>query len=155
MGGGVRSAPFGMLMILKRRVRTAHGAHARPKPTSNIYNIMWWVVGYVVLESRTQEVRNTELWQLTLSGVHSIMMEKFSQAGEGGGVGTPTPFHYTVSTITYLWCTLQLRGQVLSPYFYSTPIRSLRLGTYISAALPKGQTWGLKLAHSWSKFLSW
>jgi hypothetical protein len=25
MGGGARSAPFGMLMTLKRRVRAAHG----------------------------------------------------------------------------------------------------------------------------------
>ncbi len=25
MGGGARSAPFGMLMSLKRRVRAAHG----------------------------------------------------------------------------------------------------------------------------------
>jgi hypothetical protein len=33
-----------------------------------------------------------------LSGVHSIMMEKFAQTGEGGGC-TPTPF--TLFTITY------------------------------------------------------
>ncbi len=37
-------------------------------------------------------------WQLPLSGVHSIMMEKLAQPGEGGGC-TPTP--YTLSTITY------------------------------------------------------
>jgi hypothetical protein len=32
-------------------------------------------------------------WRLPLSGVHSIMMEKLSQPGEGGGC-TPTPFHF-------------------------------------------------------------
>jgi hypothetical protein len=34
-------------------------------------------------------------WQRPLSGVHvhSIMMEKLAQAGEGGGC-TPFPFHY-------------------------------------------------------------
>ncbi len=37
-------------------------------------------------------------WQPPLSGVHSIMMEKLAQVGEGEGC-TPTPFHY--STITY------------------------------------------------------
>jgi hypothetical protein len=29
-----------------------------------------------------------------LSGVHSVMMEKLAQAGEGGE-STPTPFHYS------------------------------------------------------------
>ncbi len=37
-------------------------------------------------------------WQLTLSGVHSIMMEKLAQAGKGGG-SRPHPF--TIVTITY------------------------------------------------------
>jgi hypothetical protein len=32
-------------------------------------------------------------WRRSLSGVHSIMMEKLAQAGEGGGC-TPNPFHY-------------------------------------------------------------
>ncbi len=31
-------------------------------------------------------------WQLPISGVHSVMMEKSTLAGEGGGC-TPTPFH--------------------------------------------------------------
>ncbi len=34
LGGGARSAPFGMAMRPKRRVRAAH---ARPKPTSTVY----------------------------------------------------------------------------------------------------------------------
>jgi hypothetical protein len=34
-------------------------------------------------------------WQRPLSGVHSIMMEKWAQAGEeGGGVHAHHPFHY-------------------------------------------------------------
>ncbi len=33
-------------------------------------------------------------WQRPLSGVHSIMTEKFAQAGEGGGCTPATPFHY-------------------------------------------------------------
>ncbi len=33
-------------------------------------------------------------WQLPLSDVHSIMMEKLAQAGEGGGC-TPIAFYYT------------------------------------------------------------
>ncbi len=38
-------------------------------------------------------------WQRPLSGVHSIMMEKLAQAGEGMGSARPPPF--TTSTITY------------------------------------------------------
>jgi hypothetical protein len=37
-------------------------------------------------------------WQLLLSGVHSIMMEKLAQAGESAGV-RPPPF--TISTISF------------------------------------------------------
>ncbi len=33
-------------------------------------------------------------WQRPLSGMHSTMMEKFAQAGEGGGC-RPTPCHYS------------------------------------------------------------
>ena len=57
-------------------------------------------------------------WQRPLSGVHPIMMEKLAQAGEGGGC-TPTPFHsYLPSrTTTKFHYTLQLRGQIHSPYF--------------------------------------
>ncbi len=36
-------------------------------------------------------------WQLPLSGVHPIMMEKFARPGEGGGALPP---HFTLSTIT-------------------------------------------------------
>jgi hypothetical protein len=59
-------------------------------------------------------------WQRPL-GVHSIMMEKFAQAGEGRGVQAHAP-PFTIFSIyrTKLQCTLQLRGQIHSPYFIST-----------------------------------
>ncbi len=56
--------------------------------------------------------------QRPLSGVHSIMMEKFTQASEGGGARHP-PSLYLPSRIK-LQCTLQLSGQIHSPYFIST-----------------------------------
>ncbi len=59
-------------------------------------------------------------WQWPLSDVHSIMMEKLAQAGVAGGESRPP---LTISNISY---TLQLRGQIHSPCFYSTPICTLR-----------------------------
>ncbi len=44
-------------------------------------------------------------WQWPISGVHSIMMEKFSQAGEGGGC-TPTPFHYIYHHVQSCSCSV-------------------------------------------------
>ncbi len=40
------------------------------------------------------------------------------------GYTHPPPFT-TISTITKLWCTLKLRGQIHSLYFYSTPMYSV------------------------------
>jgi hypothetical protein len=40
-------------------------------------------------------------WQRTLSGAHSIMKEKLSQAGEGGG-STSISFHYTLKNAVKL-----------------------------------------------------
>jgi hypothetical protein len=52
-------------------------------------------------------------WQRPLSGVHSIMMEKFALTGEGGGGGcTQTPLPQYLPLRTKLQCTLQLRGQI-------------------------------------------
>ncbi len=63
--------------------------------------------------------------QPPLSGAHSIMMEKLEQALEGGGC-TPTPFtNVYLTSRAVLWWTLQLRGQIHFPYFYSTPICAL------------------------------
>jgi hypothetical protein len=52
------------------------------------------------------------------------MMEKSAQTGEDGGA-CPPPF--SISTLMYkvVLCTLQLRGQIHSSYFYSTPVCTL------------------------------
>ncbi len=73
---------------------------------------------------RSSHREHTE-WKLPLSGVHSIMMEKLAQPGEGEGGCSALPF--TISTIKYkvLRSTLQLRWKVRSPCFYSTPICTL------------------------------
>ncbi len=72
--------------------------------------------------SGSQSTVHTE-WQWPLSGVHSIMLEKLAQAGEGGGC-TPTPFHYIYHHVA-VYGTLQLRWQIHSRYFISTPICTL------------------------------
>ncbi len=63
-------------------------------------------------------------WQRPLSGVHSIMMEKSAQAGEGGVGARPPPL--TISTITYkvvMYAPAQkadtLHLFLLYPYMYS------------------------------------
>ncbi len=64
-------------------------------------------------------------WQLPLSSIHSIMMEKFAQPGEGGDVRR-APF--TISTITYkvvVYAPAERAGTLRSHYFYSTPICTL------------------------------
>jgi hypothetical protein len=49
------------------------------------------------------------------------MMEKSAQSGEGGGEHMhPPPF--IISTITYLWCALQLRGQICTPPISTLPL---------------------------------
>jgi hypothetical protein len=50
-----------------------------------------------------------------------MIMEKSAQAGEGGVHAHPLSL---ISTITYkvVVYTLQLRGQIHSPYFFSTPL---------------------------------
>jgi hypothetical protein len=62
-------------------------------------------------------------WQRQLSGLHSIMMEKLAQVGEGLGC-TPIPF--TISTITYkvVVCVPAERADtlplfILHPFMYS------------------------------------
>jgi hypothetical protein len=63
-------------------------------------------------------------WQRSISGVHSFMMEKLAQAGEGGGC-TPILLPSILPSRTNLQCMLQLRGQIHSPYFISTPMCSV------------------------------
>ncbi len=60
-------------------------------------------------------------WQRPRSGVHSILIEKSALAGEGGGF-TPTPFHSIYHHGQSCWCTLQLKWQIHSFYFYSIPL---------------------------------
>jgi hypothetical protein len=52
-------------------------------------------------------------WQRPLSGAHSVMMEKSAQAGEGGGGVHTHSLSINILSRTKLWCTLQLRGQIL------------------------------------------
>ncbi len=83
--------------------------------------------GNRVKERKKREGAYTE-WQRPLSGIHSIMMEKLTQAGEVRGVARPSPF--TISTLTYkvVVYTLLLRGQITPPppsHFYSTLICTL------------------------------
>ncbi len=56
----------------------------------------------------------------------SNMTEKLAQPGEGW-VLRARPLSLYVPSRTKLWCTLQLRGQIRSPwpYFYSTPMYSV------------------------------
>ncbi len=53
-----------------------------------------------------------------LAFVHFIMVEKLSQASEGGGGCTPSPFRI-------IYHHVQVVGQIHSPYFYSIPICTL------------------------------
>jgi hypothetical protein len=57
-----------------------------------------------------------------LSGVHSIMMAKSAQPVAGGGY--PLPRSLYLPSQAKLWCTVQLRGQIHSLYFSSTPIHT-------------------------------
>ncbi len=52
------------------------------------------------------------------------LMEKFAQAGEGGRC-TLTPLSLQLPSRKELQCTLQLSGQIHSPYFISTNICTL------------------------------
>ncbi len=60
-------------------------------------------------------------WQWPISGVHPVMMEKSALAGEVHA----HPLSLYLPSCTKLQCTLQLRGQIHSPYFISTHICTL------------------------------
>ncbi len=60
----------------------------------NLNMQMWWDGQAISIFSSVSVTEYTE-WQWPLSGVHSIMMQNSSQAGEGEGGGcTPSPFHF-------------------------------------------------------------
>jgi hypothetical protein len=73
-------------------------------------------------------------WQRVLSYVHSIMMEKFAQAGGGGGC-MPSPFHYIYhhvqKVVVYALAervdTLPLFLLYTCTYFVDIPIESICL----------------------------
>jgi hypothetical protein len=62
--------------------------------------------------------------QWPLSGVHSTVMVNSLQADGGRGVAR-LPLSFYLPSRTKLWCTLQLRGEIHSLYFSSTPICTL------------------------------
>ncbi len=70
--------------------------------------------------------------QPTLSGVHTVMMEKLAQAGEGGGC-TPIPFHYIYHHIQSCSVSSSWVGR------YTHPISSLQIyvlcGPYLISRL--------------------
>ncbi len=64
-----------------------------------------------------------------LSGIHSIMKEnqpRLVKAKGGGGVVHAHPLSLYSPSRTKLQCTLQLRGQIHSPYFISIPMHSVQ-----------------------------
>jgi hypothetical protein len=81
------------------------------------YKIVQILINKIYIFGGTDHRVHTE-WRLHIFGVHPIMMKKAALAGEGGGC-TPTPLSLLPSR-TKLQCTLQLRGQILSLYFFST-----------------------------------
>jgi hypothetical protein len=69
------------------------------------------------------ELQSTHRVAMPLCGVHFIMMEKSAQPGEGGGVyAHPHPLYLPLYKVVVYAETLHVRGQIHSPYFYSTPI---------------------------------
>jgi hypothetical protein len=61
-------------------------------------------------------------WQLPLSGVHSIMMEKLAQPDGGGRPARPPPFPISIITykvVVHRYAPAEKAGTL--PYFYSTP----------------------------------
>ncbi len=117
----------------ERKAKTAIGIPVKQPVGKKIPTVVFLVLAFFICLSQLVAKREgnggpptTEYteWQRPLSGVHSVMMEKLSQAGEGAGVHAHPLLLYLLSR-TKFWCTLQLRGQIHSPYFYSTPICTL------------------------------
>ena len=66
-------------------------------------------------------------WQWPLSDVHSLVMEKLANAGEGEGGGARPP-SFTIVTITYkvaVYAPAERADTVHSPCFISTPMYSV------------------------------
>jgi hypothetical protein len=63
------------------------------KQCVNLMKTIKSLTGDPAFSTDWQTHREHRVWQRQLSGVHSIMMEKLAQAGEGGG-RTPIRFYY-------------------------------------------------------------
>ncbi len=122
------SAPRLLIGQLQHLLLVCWREKGRAEGTDMIWIWMTRVIIYSIVEYSATIVCYTEHqvhteWPLPFSGVHSIMMEKIAQSGEGGCVRPPLSLY--LPSRTKLWCTLMLRGQVHSSYFYSTPICTL------------------------------
>jgi hypothetical protein len=91
-----------------------------PIPFQYISTITHEVVVYAPAE-RADTFALFILYPYMYSGVHSIMVVKSAPPGEGGGA----PLSLYLPSRAKLWGTLQLRGQIHSPYFSSTPTCTL------------------------------
>jgi hypothetical protein len=58
-------------------------------------------------------------WQLPISGVHSIMMEKFAQDGEGGGYNPPSSFY---SSYTHVQSSMYAPAERADTHSYNSPL---------------------------------
>jgi hypothetical protein len=117
-----------------------------------------WIVNIIVYSTEYTE------WQRPLSGVHSIMMEKLGQAGEGGGC-TPTLSFISVTVILgrtgsvlflcilfHLCCTELPMQSYLYDYYC---IYGSYCMSHVTTMLGrKGSVSALRLSHSALEWLS-
>ncbi len=104
-----------------------------------MFGYIYQVLGYTVQllhrvhsAPTSQHVHNNYHSNNTPSPLHlpsvvaySIMMEKPTQPWWRWGGARPPSFPKYLPSRTKLWCALQLRGQIHSPYFCSTPTCTL------------------------------
>ncbi len=88
-----------------------------------------WEAGLACLYSRWSHLgwdahrrHHRVQWQWPLSGVHSIMMENQPRLVGVGGALQALPLSLCLPSQAKLWCTLQLRGQIHSPYNSPLPL---------------------------------
>ncbi len=104
-----------------RRHKWAHKQAWMPHPSPLFHLLLFYlfaIAHFLFIAHFIHRVRIE--WQLPLSGVHPIMMEKLAQPDQ---YAHPLPLY--LPSRTKLWCTLQLREQINSLHFYSTPICTL------------------------------
>ncbi len=109
------------------------------------FRVTWW---------RTRQTTEYTEWQCPLYGVHSIMMVKSAQPEWGWGCTVhgerctvhALPLSLYLPSRSKLWWTLQLRGQIYSHYFSSTPICTLWVKLY---PYPWKHTFSRYWLHGW------